>query len=160
MKKFLLGLLMCIGVVALSIVSSLGYNYYEDQKYSGFLTEDTTNYVQVEKAVAQVLNPVFTTVDDVYQFYQHRADENSLDSTFMSIPNDVLINISQVVLGRQGSATIRDIVYEYRQKYKSVYQYIKPLDSTAINKPMDSVKTPPAIRADTVINGQKYVISN
>ena len=143
MKKALYVILTIVGVVALSIVSSLGYNYYEDQKLSDF-QEDTT--VNVQQAVAQVLNPVFTSVEDVFQFYERTTEENSLDSTFMSIPPDALINIAQVVIGRNGTATIRDIVYEYRQKYKSLYQYIKPIDNITSESQDSTGKTPPDIR--------------
>jgi hypothetical protein len=159
MKKALYVILTIVGVVALSIVSSLGYNYYEDQKLSDF-REDTT--ATVEQQLAEVMNPVFMSVDDVYQFYERTVEEKSIDSTFMSIPPDVLINIAQVVIGRNGKATVRDIVYEFKQKYKTLYQYIKPIDAitsesqdtTAKNNIKENKKDPPAIRnvTDSITN--------
>lgn len=168
MKRFVYVLLTIVGVVALSIVSSLGYNYYEDQKYADYLLEDTTENAQLEEAVASVLNPTFTSVDDVYQFRQRIADENSIDSTFRAIPQEALINIAQVVIKRQGSATKRDIVYEYRQNYNTVYKFIDSSINTKLSeRPKDSSdvqldkllnEASPKIRTDTIIDGKKFTI--
>ena len=144
MKTFLNGFLICIGVVLLSVVSSAGYNlWYENHADACISQEDTTTYVQ--NAVAQVLNPTFMSIDDVNQYYQKVTDESSIDSTFRSIPFETLVNIAQVIIGREGRATKRDIVYEYRQKYKSLYQYIKPAE--ALKAVVENEQnTPPPIR--------------
>ena len=157
MKKFLNVLLAAVGVVLLSIVSSLSYNHYVNKVDPGITTEDTLTGVQVAETMAQVINPTFKSTDDVREFYQHEIERISTDSVFMAIPYDVLINISQVVIGRNGHADKKSIVEEFRQNYKPVYQYIKPKEIEQLQTLKgDSIKLPPNIRADTIINGKKF----
>lgn len=147
MKRFVYALLILIGVVLLSIVSSLGVYHYENQK--SILSGSQEDTLDVQEMIAQVNNPTFTSIDAVHQYYHNVIDNASIDSTFKSIPLEALINISQVIIGRQGKASVRDIVYEYRQKYRSLYQYIKPTETlNAVIK--EEQNTPPPIRnADT-----------
>lgn len=164
MKSFLNALLIAVSVVVLSIVSSLGYNYYTNQPSSG--SEDTLVSADVQTVVAQVLNPTFTSVDDVFEFYEQKVEQNSIDSTFMTIPHEALVNITQVIIGRKGNASIKDIVCEFRQKYKDIYQYIKPQESVQnkLEAPTQDVylNAPPKNKEDagrdTTIDGQTYKI--
>lgn len=152
MKKVLNFLLACVGVVVLSCVSSLGYNYYmESDKTS---TEDTLQQVvQFEQMLTQTADPKFTSVDDVFQFYERQVEIKSIDSVFLAIPPDALRNIAQVIIGNKGSATKKDIVDEFRQRYRSVYQYIKPIETPVQAQQGDTIH----IRsADTIINGERF----
>lgn len=148
MKKVLNFILACVGVVLLSCVSSLGYNYYMDD--SEKTSEDTLQQVvQFEQAVAQAADPTFTSVDDVFQFYERQVEIRSIDSVFLSIPPDALRNITNVIIGNKGRATKKEIVEEFRQRYRSVYQYIKPIQA----QQGDTIH----IRsADTIINGEHF----
>lgn len=152
MKKVLNFLLACVGVVVLSCVSSLGYNYYmESDKTS---TEDTLQQVvQFEQMLTQTADPKFTSVDDIFRFYQRQIEIKSTDSVFLAIPPDALRNIAQVIIGNKGSATKKDIVDEFRQRYRSVYQYIKPVETSVQAQQDDTIH----IRsADTIINGERF----
>lgn len=162
MKKFLCFVLAAVGVVLLSIVSSLGYNYYVDHN-SDLMQEDTEISTQLKEAVVQVVNPTFTTVEEVHQFRQQEFEKNSIDSTFMIIPPDALTTISNVVIGQSGFATKESIVKEFRRNYDPIYQYIKPDEihkALQLEKPVDSVKLPVKIRSaddDTItVNGKKF----
>lgn len=157
MKKILYVLLAIVGVVMLSIVSSLSYNHYVNKVDPSITTEDTTMSVQTVEALAQVINPTFTSVDDVHQFYRQQVERNSIDSIFMAIPPDVLTNIAQVVIGRMGQADKKSIVEEFKKNYTPVYQYIKPENQmSALNKSRDTIKLPPSTKTDTIINGKHF----
>lgn len=152
MKKFMYVLLAAVGVVLLSIVSSLGYNHYVSSVYPELTEEDTIVGVQVSEAVTQVINPTFKSVGDVFQFREREAEQDSIDATFFSIPPDVLTNIAQVVIGRDGQADKKSIVKEYNDRYRQVYKYLPPNPpATAVP---ETIKTPPSIERDTIINGQ------
>lgn len=156
MKKFMYVLLAAVGVVLLSIVSSLGYNHYVSSVYPELTEEDTIVGVQVSEAVTQVINPTFKSVGDVFQFREREAEQDSIDATFFSIPPDVLTNIAQVVIGRDGEANKKSIVKEYNDRYRQVYKYLPPNPpATAVP---ETIKTPPSIERDTVINGRVFKI--
>jgi hypothetical protein len=79
----------------------------------------------------------------------------------MLIPKDVLVNISQVVIGNTGNATKKSIVEEFRRHYKPIYQYIKPLEQfqqSTNTAPNDTTKSIRGIRDDTIINGGKTFV--
>lgn len=153
MKKFIYVLLAAVGVVLLSIVSSLGYNHYVSSVYPELTEEDTIVGVQVSEAVTQVINPTFKSVGDVFQFREREAEQDSIDATFFSIPPDVLTNIAQVVIGRDGQADKKSIVKEYNDRYRQVYKYLPP-NPPAYTAVPETIKTPPSIERDTIINGQ------
>lgn len=153
MKNFMSFLLLVIGVISLSVASSLGTWYYLGKDNP---TKDaTTTNVQIEEIIEQVRNPRFTTPMDVLQFYQRIENQYETDSIFEIIPEDVLINISNVVIGRNGYATKETIVEEYTKNYRAVYQYIKPNAITTSNN-NDTIKLPPHSKSDTVINGKHF----
>lgn len=159
MKKLLCIVLAIVGVVVLSCVSSLGYNHYVNK--TNIVTPGDTMSAQIEEAVAQVNNPTFLTVEDVFQFRQREAEKDSINLLFKSIPDDVLFNISKVVIGRNGQADKKSIAEEFRKNYKPIYQYIPSTPSTSsassqTSKPNDTIGLPYSIRADTVINGRHF----
>ena len=154
MKRFMQILVALAAVVLLSIVSSLGVYHYVSQENPDLLTKDTAVNAQAELAFEQVTNPVMLSIDDVIQFRQRTVDQNLCDSIFNSIPEEVLTNIAQVVIGRQHSATKKDIVDEYKRNYRTVYQYIKTPPTATSDRSDDTIKvqSPP----DTVIDGKHF----
>jgi hypothetical protein len=125
MKKFMAIVLASVGVVLLSVASSLGVYYYTD-RYCGITDEDAEIGAQIETAVAQVTNPTFTSIDDVCQFHRQQVQQKTIDSTFTSIPVATLMNISQVLIGRDGFVTKEDVVREFQRHYEPIYKYIDP----------------------------------
>lgn len=158
MKKTMFVLLTFVGVVLLSVASSLSFNYYMSKVHPELISKDANVSVQVQEAVTQVTNPTFKSVDDVRQYRQRVYDEDAVDSIFLSMPDDAMTAISQVVIGRLSFATKKDIVEEFRRNYKPVYQYIKVIDPTLQQSPgedtSDNSKTPPALKADTTNSTQ------
>ncbi len=161
-------LLALVGVVLLSVVSSLGYNHYVNEVNPGFMSKDTTTFgVQLEEAVAQVTNPEFTTVNDVFEFYERTSKQKEVDSIFLTIPPKVLVNIAKVVIGREGTATKESIVDEFRQNYDAIYKHlidnpdseitlVPDESSTRSVQVGDTLSLPPGVTHDTVINGKKF----
>jgi len=155
MKKILYVILGIIGVVVLSCVSSLGYNHYVNK--TNVTTEDTTVSAQVEEAVAQVYNPTFETVDDIFVFRRQLAEVDSINTVFKNIPDDALVNISKVVIGRNGHANKKSIVEEFLKNYKPIYQYIDPTTTIPqTTRSGDTIRLPASKESDTVINGQHF----
>lgn len=150
MKKFLNGLLVAIGVMALSIVTSLGYNHYVAQETPDAITEDTMDWnVQVNDAVMQVINPTFMSIDEVYRCRMEMVDMDSINQAFMSIPIETLTDISKVLIGNEGWTSKKAIVEEYRNRYDSIYKH---LTHESNNPPSDTA----VVISDTVINGVPY----
>lgn len=145
-------------VVLLSIVSSLGvHHYYATQEEPGVAPNDTAIIAQVDKAVEQVTNPVMLSVDEVLDFRQCTIDQKTCDSTFNLIPYEVLRNVAQVVIGRQGSTTKQDIVYEYNRNYNEIYKYIKPTVQPQNNKEdTTQIRGVSSGGSDTIINGKRF----
>lgn len=61
----------------------------------------------------EFVNPTFTDVSDVLAFQSMELQEANVDEVFLSMPQDVLSNVTTVVLKRLPSAKIADIVVEY-----------------------------------------------
>lgn len=150
MKKFLIWFLAMIGVVVVSVVSSLAYNHYVTQESPDAVTEDTMDLdIQVNNAVMQVIDPSFMSVEEVQRFRTEMVNTDSIDKVFVSIPTETLIDVAKVVIGNYGWATKKAIVEEY-QEHGSIYKHLTHEPS---NPPSDTISegTP-----DTVINGVSY----
>ena len=93
-------------------------------------TEETTEIADMSVAdqVEAALNPNFTTVQEVLDFRLQQSEEASIDSAFEMIPQQILINVSSVVINRNDFATKESIVKEYRAN-KAVYDNL-PANST------------------------------
>lgn len=70
--------------------------------------------------VAETLNPTFESADQVVVYRDLLLDDKSIDSTFEAMPEQILLNVSTVVLKRSGYAKKRDIVEEYAS-HRSIY---------------------------------------
>lgn len=162
MKRFM-QILGCItGVLLLSIVSSLGvYNYMEEHYPRVEDTQASSVPTSTEELVTQVLNPIMTSVDEIVQFRMMLAESEIYDSIFMSVPTDILVNISQVVIGKYGTATKKDIAEEYLQNYNDVYRYIVQRETpptVTLPSSSDTLKLPPRNKDDTVYNGEHFIL--
>lgn len=67
-----------------------------------------------------VINPAFTSVEDVVIFQSSLQSDLSIEASFLEIPVDVLKNVSNVLIAKNGRATKRDIVTEYKAQ-KDIY---------------------------------------
>lgn len=168
MKKAILYTLMLFGVVLLSIASSLG-TYYAADKFIQPSQEDTAFVHQIAlQSIDEVLYPTFHNMNEMWTFHDQVAQGYINDSVFVNMPPDALMNVTGVLLNRQGCATQADIVREY-DSYRDVYQYLPSPDN--LNSPNadsqqqttsdDNHRQSPTVgRAagdtDTVIEGTRY----
>ena len=90
----------------------------------------------VNAKVKQTVNPIFYSVDEVLVYQDLTNDGNKIDSAFSAMPEDVLKNVSHVLLKKYGTATKKDIVTEY-YNHKDIYP----------NLP----KTPDLVTEDSVV---------
>ena len=151
MRRSVFALLVLLGALVISVVSPLVYDRYVEDNC--LTTGDTKDSVTVHMAVAQVLNPQFTDVQDVLQHQEEVKNDAFVDSVYIHIPKDALYNISRVVIGRAGSATKRSIVHEYIANYNNVYKYIK--EKVPLTRG-DTIKLPPSSSTDTIIDGKHF----
>lgn len=131
MKHFVLGLALVLSICA-SILS--GFTVYKMDKLS--LSDDKTSYVDslVLSSVQNTVNPLFSSVDEVLTFRDLSVEGESIDNEFNLMPEELLKTVSGTLIKREGHASKRSIVYEYRAN-RSVY------DNLPISQDSDSKST-------------------
>jgi hypothetical protein len=85
--------------------------------------------VWVTGIIQSTLDPSFSSIDDVLKYQYDLSDEKSVEEVFISIPQDVLTNVSTVCLKKHPTITIRDVITEYI-KNQAVYDNLP----TQVNK--------------------------
>lgn len=117
-------------------------------------SNDGVTQEYVDSAVAQevenYINPLFMSVEEVLVFRDLTAEGQSIDDAFNAMPEDVLKNVAAVCIKREGHASKRMIVYEYRAN-SSVYNNLPASDTPTSN---DTVKVNPNM--GTSAGGQPY----
>lgn len=123
-------------------------------------------------SVQNAVNPLFDNVDDVLSFRAKSVEGALIEDEFNNLPEETLKTVAGVIIKREGHASRRSIVYEYRAN-RSVYDN---LPSTAAQQTGDttgasaggmpysqdttSIKNPPTevrySQHDTVIGGKTY----
>lgn len=160
MKTKIMPILLFVGVVVLSVLSSLGtYYYLGDQLFP----EQKDTVVVADSAAAQP-DLAFTSIEQVLQD-RHLCKEYALyDSIYRVIPEDLLMNIAKIIIARQGSATVKDIAEEFMRNYKITFQRteVSAPETTANTHTPDTVveSEVPKIpnTKDTVIDGRRVTI--
>lgn len=157
MKKTMPILLVLLGVVVLSVLSSLGTYYYLGDKV---FPEQKDTVLVNNDSVPQ--DQAFTSAEQVLQD-RHLCQEYAFyDSVYRSIPEDILKGISNLIIARQGNVTVKDIAEEFVRNYKMIFQRTEtvPTSETVTAKPDTAVEREvhkiPTPTTDTVINGQHY----
>lgn len=125
-----------------------------------------------KQSVQDVINPLFSDIDEVLVFRDLSVEGTAIDAEFNQLPDEVLKNVASVVIKREGLASKRSIVYEYRAN-KKVYDNLPTSPSNAdnskdnigstegnpvtsadsIDKPVGEVRYN---QYDTIVNGKKY----
>lgn len=76
---------------------------------------DTANdSVLVAQQVEAIVNPQFTTVQEIVDFRQQTNEGFTIDSIFRAIPEQVLHNVASVLIKKNGTVDKKSIVEEYR----------------------------------------------
>lgn len=70
--------------------------------------------VYVSSIVEDMQNPTFTGVVDVLNFQAALADSYAIEEAFVALPPDVLQQVANVCIRRNGSTTKYEIIQEYR----------------------------------------------
>jgi hypothetical protein len=65
------------------------------------------------KVLKEIINPDFTSVNDVLVYHSNIVEEYLIDETFRDMPQELLCNIATVCLKKVTPVTKKDIVYEY-----------------------------------------------
>jgi len=155
MKRSIFAFLVLLGALVISIASPLIYDHYVDDTECCSIG-DAVDSVSVDWAVAQVMNPVFTDIDEVLVYQENQLEDRSIDSIFFSIPKETLIDISRVLIGRSSRATKFSIVEEYKKNYQSTYKYLATDPVMTTRMIGDTLKLPASKANDTLINGKHY----
>lgn len=90
----------------------------------------------------EFVNPTFTDVSDVLTFQNMELQEANVDEVFLSMPQDVLSNVTTVVLKKLPSAKIADIVVEYLNN-RAVYDGLHTEENPTV--PASTTETTTAV---------------
>lgn len=177
MKRFLYGLLIVVIATVTSVAANVGLMKYDNNPVTKFVAQ-SVGTTEVSACLDSLVNPEFTSVNDVFVLRDRLANDAYVDSVFLSLSPNVLQNVSSVLLKRQRTFTKYDIVGEYA-KGGDVYDILtsppaeKPNESnstvsTKLETTVPTVVEAPPTRAvdptqsssykDTTIDGRKALI--
>lgn len=92
--------------------------------------DKASDSVLVAQQVEAIANPVFETVKEVI-LYRYQADQGAtIDSIFSALTDEQVKNVSTVVINRDGCATKKAIVEEYRAN-NTVYDNLPTASQSA-----------------------------
>lgn len=159
MKNKTMPILLFIGVVVLSVLSSLGcYYYLGDQKLPE--QKDTTIVAPADTAELATLDTDMLSIENVVNYRRQIFKEDYYDSVFFVIPEPVLIDVCKVIIGRQCKLTMANIVEEFLRNNDSIYKHIAepdieplPLEPDVRLRAGDTLKIPDFLTKDTMIDG-------
>ena len=128
MKKALLGLSLVLSIVALILSGFASYKMDKLVSPEG----DKSAYVDslVLESVQNTVNPLFSSVEEVLTFRDLSVEGEAIDNEFNAMPEELLKTVAGTLIKREGHASKRSIVYEYRAN-KQVYDNLPSAD----NKP-------------------------
>jgi len=107
--------------------------------------------------VQSLHNPTFSSPYDLTR-YRHQIEENNkLDSLFMSLPQDVLVDAAKVLLKTSMSVSLSDVIHEYLDN-SNIYDTLGSATDT-VELQVDT-NTPPDSPYDTIIDGKQYKLVN
>lgn len=173
MKKALLGLSLVLSIVALILAGFASYKMDKLVSPEG----DKSAYVDslVLESVQNTVNPLFSSVEEVLTFRDLSVEGEAIDNEFNAMPEELLKTVAGTLIKREGHASKRSIVYEYRAN-RQVYDNLPSAD----NKPngpdaitgessstegnsvrKDSVSPQNEVRYnqhDTVVGGKTYKV--
>lgn len=121
-------MLVAVAVIVSCSVSSCGKMPWD--KKSPTLEETVDSLVNAK--VKQTVNPIFYSVDEVLVYQDLTNDGNKIDSAFSVMPEDVLKNVSHVLLKKYGTVTKKDIVTEYHN-HMDIYPNLMPIQKATDN---------------------------
>jgi len=150
LKKFLGCTIIVIAIAATLAVSCENLPWYNNHS-ENYDAAESSDSVLLAEQIESLANPVFITVEDMVTFQAKVIEDYSVDSVFKAMPEQVLTNVTSVLIKRCGQADKRSVVEEYRAN-SAVY------DNLPTQAPQDSpnekegkiISTSYKYRVDTV----------
>ena len=185
MRKFIYGCIIVLFAVLASTAASVALVSCDNPRVSSMLPQSVSK-ASVQACLDSIVNPVFTNVNDVFELQKQLTSNAFIDSVFMSMPPDVLKNVSTVMIKKRPHCTKDDIVGEFLQN-RQIYENLPatpPDNASNANITTNETKTPipgvviketttvteaPPTRVesqpansykDTVINGKRALIQH
>lgn len=118
---FTLLLFAIIAAVSMSSCKQSGLLHHGDNY-------DVADSAMTVKLIKATVDPSFTSVEDVIVFQQNACEMESINREFNALPQNVLKNVAKVVISKEGCATKKSIIEEYRGS-KQTYDILSE-DST------------------------------
>lgn len=175
MKKFLYGLLIVVIATVVSVAANVGLMKYDNNPVTKFVAQ-SVGTTEVSACLDSLVNPEFTSMNDVFVLRDRLANNAYVDSVFLSLNPNALQNVCSVLLKRQRTFTKYDIVGEYakggdiyniltsppqaekpNESYSSISTKLETTTPTAMEAPPTSVVDPGSYK-DTTIDGRKALI--
>lgn len=120
--------IVIVGALQLSSCDRMPWNYDTAKSDS----------VLVAEQVEAIINPQFTTVQDIIEFRQRTDEGFVVDSIFRALPESVLSNVAAVLIKKDGSVDKKSIVKEYKAN-KGVYDNLPPAPISKTEATKDTV---------------------
>lgn len=98
---------------------------------------DEGDSIKVAQIYEQLKSPVVYSIKDAQDLQDVMVHESTVDNLFMSIPPDIMRNVTNVLLNTEGYATKQSIVNEYRAN-DGIYNNLPPAPDA--NETNDSTK--------------------
>lgn len=96
------------------------------------LPSTTLKAADVEVALDSIVNPVFTSYEDIIECQKTLKTNMFVDSVFMTMPPNVIRNVYGVLSKKISYVQKSDIVGEFLNN-RSIYDNLPPPDNTAAN---------------------------
>ena len=166
---FILLIIVLLAVLA-STAASVALVSCDNPRVSSMLPQYVSK-ASVQTCLDSIVNPVFTNVNDVFELQKQLTSNAFIDSVFMSMPPDVLKNVSTVMIKKRPHCTKDDIVGEFLQRtnrrniqimgYDMVPKNEECVRNTVTEAPPTRVESQPAgSYKDTVIDGKRALIQH
>lgn len=129
-----------LGVLAVLVVAFLGTMILIncDRKTRPSYNEGVDS-VFVADYVKNVVNPTFTSVDEVINYRQNLCEDDEVTFEFLNIDPNILNTVASVLLKRNSTATKKQIVQEYKAN-EAIYNNLPPNELELVDNPAPSEK--------------------
>lgn len=144
---------LIVAIIALAVSCICGYmiekSYNLHNAETGSIPLSAKQTEQVKEYIVEfydsLQNPAFTTVKEVFDFYNSQETQENLVADFKAIPVDVLVNVAQVCLDDRPYVRLSDIVNSYKE-HQAVYE---KLTSTGVIQDVESLADRPSESNDS-----------
>jgi hypothetical protein len=126
-------LLLCIGLSVTCTSCKEKPSFFSNDDI-----ESSNDSILVAQYIDRVANPEFLTVKEIFDFRGKMVENAQIDSLIISLPENVLMNVSTVVLNKFGTATKKELYDEYRA---NIEVYTNLPQSSSENKPDTAPKS-------------------